>query len=127
LVKPVQAEADAVSTMLAGTPMYMAPERLRDLRSNDIRSDIYSWGAVGFYLLTGRDIFADDSSQSLLERIMFDTPPLASECVSEPIPHELDQLIADCLAKDLETRPQSMQEVLKRLHGETQLLDLRPT
>ena len=43
---------------IVGTPQYIAPERLSNPGANDPRSDIYSFGAVAYFLLTGRDVQA---------------------------------------------------------------------
>jgi Protein kinase domain len=44
---------------ILGTPLYMAPERLRNPADVDARADIYAVGAVGFVMLSGRRIFEE--------------------------------------------------------------------
>lgn len=103
------------STVLAGTPLYMSPERLLDPHAVDARSDIYSVGAVGFKLLTGRDIFAGEDVRSLLAQIVEMPTGRPSEQTSNPIPRELDDLIVACLAKSPADRPTSAAELLAAL------------
>ena len=52
LVSNFRESAESVGR-LAGTPLYMAPERITSSGRTDARSDVYSLGAVEFYLLTG--------------------------------------------------------------------------
>ena len=123
LVKPVSSmEATKITKTMGviGTPLYMAPERLRDPESNDPKSDIYSLGAVGFNLLTGHDIYHDVSDVDVYYHVINTVPPRASDYIAD-LPPALDQLIADCLAKDPNERPASvvaMLEILAVLPGE---------
>ena len=112
LVKQIQPEANAASTILAGTPLYMAPERISAPGRIDPGIDIYALGAVGFFLLTGNEIYADADSSGILHHVLHTVPPRVSECVEGPIPEELDELIADCLSKDPAARPANMDAVL---------------
>jgi len=103
------------STVLAGTPMYMAPERLTTRGASGPRVDIYALGAVAFFLLTGRDIFDMNSPEALLEQVLHTVPPRVSTLAKQPIPEGLDRLIEACLAKQPADRPESMQEVIETL------------
>ncbi len=99
---------------LAGTPLYIAPERMRNPQSANPRTDIYSFGAVAYFLLTGRDVFESQSVADVLYQVMNVEPQRPSELRSD-IPVELDQLVIDCLAKQPEDRPHSVTRVLERL------------
>lgn len=119
LVKPMESHEHAKITRtmgVIGTPLYMAPERIRQPASNDPRSDIYSLGAVGFNLLTGQDIFSDVSDFDVYYHIINTVPPRISELIPE-VPAELDQLIADCLEKDAENRPSDVTQMLAKLQS----------
>ena len=89
----------------------MAPERITDPSIIDPRSDLYSFGAVGFYLLTGRNAFQAEKGEELIQQIMTDSPPAPSDVTSNQIPAELDRLVVRCLARQVEDRPASAQEV----------------
>ena len=100
---------------ILGTPLYMSPERIRHPGDADARADIYALGAVAYYLLTGRRLFETETEHDLLYHAMHVVPPLASEHAPQPLPVEFDALIARCLEKDPDKRPQSMAEVASAL------------
>ncbi|MCK6382975.1 MAG: protein kinase [Rhodocyclaceae bacterium] len=107
---------DLTSTLrILGTPLYMSPERIRHPGDADARADIYALGAVGYYLLTGKRLFETETEHDLLYQAMHVVPPLASEHAPHPLPVELDALIARCVEKDPDRRPQSMAEVASAL------------
>jgi serine/threonine protein kinase len=64
---------------LIGTPDFMSPEQVKDSRSADVRSDLYSLGCTFYYLLTGMAPF---------ERIESVVDKLYAQCESEPVPVE---------------------------------------
>ncbi len=67
---------------LVGTPLYMAPERMRNPGDADARSDIYSIGAVGFFLLTGRDLFESGGEHDLTYHVLHTPARRPSEFVA---------------------------------------------
>ena len=101
--------------IVVGTPQYIAPERMNDPKSADLRSDIYSIGAVGYNLLTAQDVFDADTPMEICNLVMTTDPPRPSERVDKPIPPVLEQLIMDCLAKEPGDRPQTAKDVVARL------------
>src|SRR4029450_12284675 len=54
------------SATLAGTPLYMAPEAITAQRAMDARSDLYSLGAVGYFLATGTHVFPGRNAVEVL-------------------------------------------------------------
>jgi tRNA A-37 threonylcarbamoyl transferase component Bud32 len=44
---------------LMGTLGYMAPERIKDPEDTDIRGDVYAVGAIGYFLMTGKELIPD--------------------------------------------------------------------
>lgn len=101
--------------IIHGTPLYIAPERLRDPKNIDLRCDIYSLGAVGYNLLTGKDLYRGASALELSHHTLHSAVPRPSENSALAIPPELDQLIVDCLAKDPADRPASAREAMHRM------------
>jgi serine/threonine-protein kinase len=84
---------------VAGTPAYMSPEQAVAGGNLDARSDIYSLGAVAYYLLTGQPPFAKRSQTQMLAAHLYELPqPIAQHRFD--VPAELDEAIVKCLAKD---------------------------
>ena len=104
LVKPV-AEAPDPSIQLSqegaitGSPLYMAPEQASGSRSPDPRSDLYSLGAVAYFLLTGRAPFQGENAIGVMIAHARDpvTPPSQ---VRPGIPDDLERIVLRLLAKD---------------------------
>lgn len=103
------------SLHILGTPLYMAPERIRDPSAVGPRADIYSLGAVAFYLLTGRRLFETETDHDLTYHIVHVEAPRAALHAPQPVAREFDELIARCLAKDAAQRPASVDEVAATL------------
>jgi len=105
-------DLERTNTMsIKGTPHYLSPEAIQDPQSIDARSDIYSLGAVGYYLLSGRHVF---EGKTIIEVCMhhLHTRPLGFREVSNhEVPSELSELIFACLAKSKDERPASGQEL----------------
>jgi hypothetical protein len=117
LVARVRAADTQLLSRRRGTPLYMAPERVTGTVWADARADVYSVGAVAYYLLTGRPVFEAVDLADLLHAVVNDVPTPVSALTSVPIPQDLDSLIAECLAKDPEDRPQSIFAVRERLES----------
>ena len=95
--------------MIVGTTAYMSPEQAEG-KPVDARSDIFSFGAVLYEMVTGRRAFQGDTRLSILSAILKDQPEAASSLRKE-IPHELERIITQCLRKDPERRFQHMDDV----------------
>ncbi len=117
LVKDVKNQDVQMTAMheVAGTPAYVAPERLTDPGSVDHRADIYSLGSVAFNLLTGEDVFDGATAVEICYHVMKTPPPRVSAKSSQPIPAALDELIDACLAKNPADRPADVTHVAEAL------------
>jgi eukaryotic-like serine/threonine-protein kinase len=118
LVKDLSAPAaDATAVMgLAGTPAYMSPERLRHGTSVDARCDVWAVGAVGFRLLTGRDLWRGSLAE-ILAQIISHEPPRTAALAPGPLPAGLDELLSDCLQREPDRRPADAGALLTRLEA----------
>ena len=101
---------------ILGTPLFMSPEQATGGRELDERSDIYSLGAVAYYLLTGRPPF--DAGGGLGVMIAHARDPVVPPSrVQAGIPEDLERVVLRCLAKDPADRfPDA--ESLERALGE---------
>ncbi len=97
------------SGLIAGTPMYMAPEQARG-ESIDHRADLFSLGSVLYTMCTGRPPFRAANTMAVLKRVTEDTPRPIREIIPE-VPEWLCDLIARLHAKDPAGRFTSAQEV----------------
>jgi len=93
-----------------GTPLYMAPERLRNPADADARADIYALGAVTFFIITGRHVFEANTDHDLVYQIL-NNPAPSLLAAGADVPEVLDSLVTRCLAKDREDRPATIEEV----------------
>ena len=96
----------AVGT-ITGTPNYMSPEMALG-RDVDFRADIYSIGCVGYWLISGRPVFEEQSPIEVVMDHARTPPPRLSERSSVSLPEGLEDLLFSCLQKDPEDRPQSV-------------------
>jgi serine/threonine-protein kinase len=104
------------ASALTGTPQYMAPESIRTPERVDARTDLYALGAVGYFLLAGRDVFDGRSIVEVCSQHLHEKPaPLSARGVS--VPAELEALVFACLEKDPALRPQSAAELRRRLEA----------
>jgi serine/threonine-protein kinase len=97
---------------LLGTPLYMAPERIRDPADADARADIYAVGVLAFLLLSGKRVFDAPNELELKRQILEVAAPRVSSATRQPIPKGLDDIIARSLAKDRADRPQHVDELI---------------
>ncbi|MEZ6092245.1 MAG: serine/threonine protein kinase [Pirellulaceae bacterium] len=102
---------------LTGTPMYMSPEAIRNPKTVDPRSDIYSIGAVGYFLVTGKPLFdAAGTLDAILNQVQ-EEPQTPSERAGKSVSHPFEQVIMLCLCKRPEQRPQSVDILVEMLRA----------
>ncbi len=101
-----------------GTPPYIPPEVIY-CQPLDQRSDLYSFGALAYWLLTGRHAFrvrsANDLSKAWRKRPEPPSRMVAGRGSVGEIPEAVDQLVMSLLSMDPRARPISMAEVIERL------------
>ena len=91
-------ELTCTGTVL-GTAGYMAPEQVRG-QPADERSDVFSFGAVLYELLSGRRPFAGNSAAEILTSILHDDPP----ALDDQAPAAVARIVSRCLQKLPEDR-----------------------
>jgi eukaryotic-like serine/threonine-protein kinase len=84
---------------ILGTPLFMSPEQAMGARQLDERSDIYSLGAVAYYLLTGRPPFQADGGLGVMIAHVHD-PVVPPSLIQPGIPDDLESVVLRCLAKE---------------------------
>ncbi len=87
---------------LLGTPDYMAPEQAFG-RAVDARTDLYSLGALLYFLLAGRPPFRGTVLEVLDAHRHRPVPPLSA--LAPGVPEDLEAVVLRCLAKDPGARP----------------------
>lgn len=92
--------------VIIGTAAYMSPEQAQG-KTVDARSDVFSFGAVLYEMVTGQRAFKGDSAFSTLAGVIErEVAPLGSE-----VPRDLGRIITRTLRKDPERRFQNMADV----------------
>jgi predicted Ser/Thr protein kinase len=98
---------------IVGTLQYMSPEQLQG-KEADARSDIFSFGAVLYEMLSGKRAFEGSSAASVIAAVLERQPaPLE---LSPP----LDRVIRACLEKDPEQRMQTARDAKRALEWTAQ-------
>lgn len=100
---------------LLGTPAYLSPEAILSPEAVDARSDLYAVGAVGYFLLTGCDVFQASSLVGLCFCHLHEKPALPSERMKRAFPEDLERILMSCLEKSPEARPASASALRKAL------------
>ena len=105
---PLATQAGAV----IGTVAYMSPEQARG-QPVDLRSDVFSFGAVFYEMLSGRRAFPGQSAVATLSNLLTTDPnPIAA--LRPDVPADIKRLVAECLQRDRGARPTS-DEIVRRL------------
>ncbi len=99
---------------ITGSPLYMSPEQATGDAEPDNRSDIYSLGAVAYYLLTGRPPFAGSNPFKLMMSHARDEPTPPSQ-VAADVPEDLEAVVLRCLAKQPDERFENVQSLAAAL------------
>ena len=106
---------------IIGTVAYMSPEQA-DGHKVDERSDMFSFGAVLYEMITGRRAFSGDSKLSTLASVLHKEPAPLGQSEDE-VPVEVERIINRCLRKDPQRRWQSMADLKVALEDALEELD----
>src|SRR2546425_3124971 len=108
--------------IVMGTVGYMSPEQVKG-RSVDHRSDIFSFGAILYEMLSGRRAFHGESAAETMSAILKEDPPDLSS-TNQNISPALERLVNHCLEKNPEERFHSASDLafaLEALSGSTSI------
>ena len=94
---------------IVGTVGYIAPEQLKG-QPADARSDIFSFGAVLYEMLSGKRAFREDSAIATMNAILKEDPPSLSES-GRQMPLALERIVGHCLEKNPAERFQSARDL----------------
>ncbi len=126
LAKFIEAESreDTVNRLnssgaVMGTVPYMSPEQLRGKRL-DARTDIFSFGAMFYEMLCGRQAFAGESNAETISAILNDQPDWSK------IPKRLQPIVRKSLMKNKDERYQTAQDLTRDLRDVQQSSELLP-
>ena len=119
LVKPIHADGpgDSLAAMVTqagtfiGTPQYLAPEAIRGISPVGPATDVYALGAVGWFLLTGREVFEGASAVEICAQHLTAEPQPPSKVSRMAVNVELENILLRCLAKDPAERFRSGREL----------------
>jgi len=102
------------TTAFMGSPLYMAPEQMRSMRTVDHRADIWSMGIILHEMLTGETPFDGESLTAVCAAIVADGPtPLRKK--RPDAPPAMEAIILRCLEKDPERRYADVAELADAL------------
>jgi len=104
-----------------GTVPYMSPEQVRG-EALDGRSDIFSFGAVLYEMLSGRNPFQGESVGATMSSILTKDPAPLARYASD-VPDELQRIVRKALSKDKEGRYQGIKDLLIDLREVKQELE----
>jgi len=101
--------SDSITGAVVGTVGYMSPEQVRGLPL-DHRTDIFSFGAILYEMLSGKRAFKRDTPADTMSAILTIDPPEFSE-TQRNIPPALERVVRHCMEKNPEERFQSARDL----------------
>ena len=99
-----------------GTPYYMSPEQARAKSDLDARTDLYSLGATLYHMVTGAVPFEGNSAPVVMVKLLTE-PLIAPIEKNAAVSAELSAVIEKMMAKEMESRHASAEEVYEDLHA----------
>src|ERR1700733_9828982 len=104
--------------VVMGTAGYMSPEQVRGV-AVDARSDIFSFGAILYEMLTGKRAFHRETAADTMSAILKEDPPELNE-TNRNVSPALERIVQHCLEKNPEARFHSASDIafdLEHLSG----------
>ena len=105
---PTMTHATEAGVVL-GTAGYMSPEQVRGV-AVDARSDIFSFGAILYEMLSGKRAFHGDTAADTMSAILKEDPPDLNE-TNRNVSPALERMVQHCLEKNPEARFHSASDI----------------
>ncbi|MAD61220.1 MAG: hypothetical protein CMH49_06905 [Myxococcales bacterium] len=127
IAKSVGFDGQTVTGQMMGTPTYMSPEQIVNIKEVDQRTDIYSLGIVFYHMICGSPPFKGDSYfDTMRMHMQAPLPPLNLKTRHKNVYQALTSLLKKMTAKDKQNRHQNTQELVEDIN-KIQTLVLRIT
>jgi class 3 adenylate cyclase len=107
--------------LLVGTPAFMSPEQITG-GEIDSRSDIFSFGVLAYWMLTGKRPFPGDAITQIAYKVVH-APPVPIRELNPDLPADIEPVIFKCLGK----KPQDRYSTAKDLAADLEALKARAT
>ncbi len=118
--RPSSGRTELFSTV--GSPSSVSPEQIRG-QIADASSDVYSFGAVMYQVLTGKPVYGDKPAlETAFGHLMQDATAPSASAPRGWVPRELDELVLALLDKNVSRRPKDAKAVLELLEGQGRAL-----
>jgi len=118
IAKSIASRGEEVATLtgqnIMGSPAYMSPEQIRNARTVDVRSDIWSLGVVMFELVTGKLPFTFEGVGELLAAVL-EQAPLPARARNPQVSEPIEKIISRALRRERDKRYQSAAEFARAL------------
>ncbi len=115
--RPATDSQSTAAFSVIGTPSYLSPEAVETPEEVDQRSDLYSLGAVAYFLLTGTPVFERSKVVEICYDHLHTEPETPSQRLGDELPADLEAIVLQCLAKQPEDRPEDARELQQALLG----------
>lgn len=104
-----------LSNKIAGTPAYMAPEQVMDVKKIGPTTDIYSLGVTLYQMITGQQPYQGKGSHEILFALFRGEEFPSCRDLVPDIPEELNAIVKKMVEREQYNRYQNMQEVIQVL------------
>ena len=99
---------------IVGTPAYMSPEQAKNSRKTDLRTDIWSMGAIMYELFSGQPPYVGETVGEVLALVLNESPKPLRE-LAPNLPLGILAIVDKCLARDREDRYESAGQLARAL------------
>jgi len=117
LAKLIRDERPVTEEHVLGTAGYLAPEVIQGSRDVDLRVDVFSLGALFYFMLSGRLPFEGSENATVFYKTIHDDPTALHEVLptDHEIPEGLIALVHQCMSKDPADRPDDANAIVEQL------------